>query len=187
MLPHPLIPIPAGLAARYSGSSAGRSWLSLLPALVEQCLDQWRLTPDLAPGSVPWHGHGAIVVPVRRDNGSAAVLKVAFPHDEAKLERHALALWGGRGAVSLLAADAGACSMLLERLDAGRSAAELPLDEAAHVWGGTVRQLGLVPDHRSEWREFGHIAARAEQSARPVAPWDGAQPMMSWCIPTCIS
>ena len=183
-MPHPLIPIPAGLAARYSGSSAGRSWLSLLPDLVEQCLDQWRLTPDLAPGSVPWHGHGAIVIPVRRDNGSAAVLKVAFPHDEAKLERHALALWGGRGAVSLLAADAEACSMLLERLDAGRSAAELPLDEAAHVWGGTVRQLGLVPDHRSEWREFGHIAARAEQWSDDLpAEWEQlGRPFPRWLL-----
>ncbi|NUP58213.1 MAG: aminoglycoside resistance protein [Pseudarthrobacter sp.] len=158
-----MIPIPAALAARYSRSSDGRAWLASLPDLVQDRLDQWRLEPDLAPASLPWHGHGGIVVPVRQDDGSPAALKVAFPHDEARLERHALSLWGGRGAVALLRADGEAGAMLLERLEAGRSAAVLPMHEAVQVWGGLVRQLGLAPDGKPQWREFDHIAARAEQ------------------------
>ena len=78
---------------------------------------------------MPWNGHGGMVIPVRRRDwadgshrqGRGCRLKVAFPHDEALVERHALALWGGHGAVRLLAADAGTCAMLLERLDSGRS------------------------------------------------------------------
>ncbi|MHC6591227.1 aminoglycoside phosphotransferase family protein [Arthrobacter sp. C152] len=179
-----MITVPARLAQRYSGSSAGRAWLASLPGLIQDLLVRWRLEPDLPVGTEPWHGHGGIVAAVRRHDGSAAALKVAFPHDEAKLERHALELWRGEGAVSLLAAEPEVCAMLLERLDAGRSAAELPMDEAAQVWGGLVRQLGLVPDARPEWREFRHIAARAEQWSDDFpADWEQlGRPFPRWLL-----
>lgn len=167
------VPIPRGLTGRYGNSAEGRSWLASLPRLIGRCLEQWQLEPDLAPGVLPWHGHGAVVVPVRRraDNGgtgpqragSAAVLKLAYPHEEALVERHALALWGGQGAVLALASDPDAGALLLERLDAGHSLQDVPLDAAADIWGGIVHQLSLPPDGRPEWREFDHVAARAEQ------------------------
>ena len=96
------VPIPADLAMRYSRSSAGRAWLASLPAILAGRLEHWQLAPDLSRGSVPWSGHGGMVLPVRRADGSAAALKIAFPHDEARVERHALELWAGRGAVRLL-------------------------------------------------------------------------------------
>lgn len=184
------IPIPPDLSRRYGGSSSGRDWLASLPGLVRQCLDRWQLEPDLAPGALPWSGHGAIVVPVRpratatvgtgtgtnaggtltgfgdAPVGAArqeAVLKIAYPHDEALVEPQALTLWSGHGAVRLLAGDAGAGALLLERLDAARSLQGLPLDEAIPVWGAVVRRLSLVPDGRPEWHDFDHVAARAEQ------------------------
>ena len=79
------------------------------------------------------------------------------------MEPHALALWSGHGAVRLLAHDAGAGALLLERLDAARSLQDVPMDVAVPVWGGLVRRLSLVPDGRPEWQEFDHVAARAEQ------------------------
>ena len=180
-----MITVPAGLAERYSQDNAGRAWLSSLPGLIQDLVNQWQLELDMAPaGSGPWHGHGAIVVPVRQEDGRPAVLKVAFPHDEAKLERHALALWGGRGAVALLAADAEACALLLERLDDRQSAADLPMDEAGHIWGGLVRQLALPPDGRPEWQEFDHIAARAEQWSDDFpAEWEQlGRPFPRWLL-----
>jgi streptomycin 6-kinase len=178
------VPIPSGLGVRYARTSAGRAWIASLPDLLQDRLDQWRLEVDLAPGSLPWSGHGGMVVPVRQEDGSPAALKIAFPHDEAKVERHALALWGGQGAVALLASDAGSCAMLLERLDAGRSIAALSMDDAARVWGGLVRQLGLAPDERSEWQEFGHIAARAEQWSDDFpADWEQlGRPFPRWLL-----
>jgi streptomycin 6-kinase len=145
--------------------------LASLPRLIEQSLGQWQLKPGLAPGALPWNGHGAVVIPVCRDAGpgpgeaagTAAVLKIAYPHDEALVEPQALALWNGHGAVRLLANDPEAGALLLERLDAGRSLQDVPLDAAAAVWGSVVRQLSLAPDARPEWREFEHVAARAEQ------------------------
>ena len=104
------VPIPPDLSRRYAGSSTGRDWLASLPRLIEQSLDRWQLRPDLATGALPWNGHGAIVVPVRHLAGSdagsdsragePAVLKIAYPHDEALVEPQALALWNGHGAVS---------------------------------------------------------------------------------------
>lgn len=167
------VPIPPDLSRRYDRSAAGRAWLASLPGLIRQCLDRWELDVELEPGALPWNGHGAIVVPVRRRQpgasadgrhpGTAAVLKVAFPHEEATQERHALALWAGHGAVKLLAADAGSCALLLERLDASRSLLDVPLDAAVPVWGEVVRRLSLVPDGRPEWADIEHVAARAEQ------------------------
>lgn len=165
------IPIPPDLSRRYGGSSTGRDWIASLPRLVRHCLDQWQLELDLAPGALPWNGHGAIVVPVRLradeapggDARQAAVLKIAYPHDEALVEPQALTLWNGHGAVRLLAGDAGAGALLLERLDSARSLQDVPLDEAVPVWGALVRRLSLVPDGRPEWRDFDHVAARAEQ------------------------
>ena len=174
------VPIPPDLSRRYSGSAQGRYWLASLPRLVDQCLDRWQLGLDLAPGALPWNGHGAIVVPVRRRGttgsegseategtdgtaGQPAVLKIAYPHDEALVERHALSLWDGDGAVRLLASDADAGALLLERLVSARSLQDAPLDVAVPVWGALVRRLSLLPDDRPEWRQFDHVAARAEQ------------------------
>ena len=178
------VPIPADLATRYSRSSGGRAWLVSLPALLSGRMEHWDLALDLAPGAAPWNGHGAVVVPVRRNDGTPAALKVAFPHDEARVERHALELWGGHGAVRLLESDAGTCSMLLERLDADFSLQDVPMDEAVTVWGGLVRQLGLVPDYRPQWQEFDHIAGRAEQWSDDLpADWEQqGRPFPRWLL-----
>jgi streptomycin 6-kinase len=178
------VPIPPALTIRYGRSSAGRAWLSSLPGLVQGRLEHWELAVDLDTGGLPWHGHGAMVVPVRRKDGTPAALKVAFPHDEARVERHALALWGGRGAVRLMESDAGTCAMLLERLEEGASLQSVPLVEATPVWGSLVRQLGLEPDGRPQWQEFTHIAALAEQWSDDLpADWEQlGRPFPRWLL-----
>jgi streptomycin 6-kinase len=150
---------------------------------VRSRIEHWDLEVDLEPGALPWSGHGGIVVPVRAQ-GVPAALKVAFPHDEALVERHALALWNGHGAVRLLASDAGTCSMLLERLDAERSLQSEPLDVAADVWGRLMRELSIVPDGRTQWREFVHVAARAEQWSDDLpAEWEQlGRPFPRWLL-----
>ena len=193
MSPTPDIPIPPDLARRHSRSATGRAWLESLPRLISRCLAQWQLEPDLAPGTLPWNGRGSLVVPVRQRAAAdgawkAAVLKISCPRDEAALERHALTLWAGNGAVRLMASDALAGALLLERLDPGRSLLELPLEKAIPVWGGLVRRLSLVPDlspdGRPEWWAFDHVAARAEQwSDELPAAWEElARPFPRWLL-----
>jgi streptomycin 6-kinase len=177
------VPIPPDLTRRYSRSSPGRAWLASLPGLICGRLEHWQLDVDLEPGQLPWNGHGGLVIPVVQASAQA-VLKVAYPHDEARAERHALRLWNGHGAVRLLNSDAGTCSMLLERLDAGRSLQEAPMDTALHVWGGLMRQLAIAPDHRPEWQEFDHVAARAEQWSDDLpADWEQlGRPFPRWLL-----
>ncbi|XAS65151.1 aminoglycoside phosphotransferase family protein [Pseudarthrobacter sp. So.54] len=191
------VPIPPELRRHLAGSTGGRGWLAALPRLIQQTLDQWDLRPDLASGALPWNGHGAIVIPVRPRTppwaatgesgvaaGDAAVLKIAYPYDEALVEPHALTLWKGDGAVRLLAADAAAGALLLERLDAARSLQDEPMDVAVPVWGGLVRRLSRVPDDAPEWRELDHVAARAERwSDELPETWDRlGRPFPRWLL-----
>ncbi|BCW58214.1 MULTISPECIES: aminoglycoside phosphotransferase family protein [Micrococcaceae] len=180
---HAIIPIPGDLHARYNRDSAGRDWLASLPGLVAGALDRWNLSVDLAPGSEPWNGHGALVVPVLRD-GVPLALKIAFPHDEAQVERHALALWDGHGAVDLVAADASSCSLLLERLDASGWLQDVPMDHARDAWSAVMRQLSIQPDERLEWRAFDHVAATAERwSDELPAEWERLdRPFPRWLL-----
>ncbi|MGG5172146.1 aminoglycoside phosphotransferase family protein [Pseudarthrobacter sp. J1738] len=181
------IPIPDSFSRRISRISGGRDWLARVPELVEARLTEWDLELDLVPGQLPWNGHGALVVPVkekRNDDDGTAVLKIAFPHAEATVEAAALRLWGGNGSVRLLREDPASCTLLLERLGAEWSLQKAPMDLAAQVWGGLVRQLSLVPDHRPEWNEFEHIAALAERFSDELpADWEMlGRPFPRWLL-----
>ena len=128
--------VPESFAALLRGRPAegfqtGDAWLDRLPGLVRASLQRWELTPD-GPAR---HGLCALVLPVRRSSGEAAVLKVAWPHPEARHEHLALQLWGGNGAVRLLAADPASWTMLLERLDADRDLRDVPIDDACATIG----------------------------------------------------
>ncbi|MGK5637102.1 aminoglycoside phosphotransferase family protein [Streptomyces sp. URMC 126] len=118
---------------------AGRAWLARLPGIVEDLLGRWRCHRD---GSVV-HGQVGVVVPVRRQDGTPAVLKVSFPHPGNVHEPDAFAVWGGRGAVRLLERDDARFAMLLERADGG-SLADLPdADEAMAEAGRLARRLAV--------------------------------------------
>lgn len=98
---------------------------------------QW----DLILDGAPMHGRAALVLPVLRRDGAAAVLKVTWPHAEARDEHLALQRWSGNGAVRLLAANPGRWTMLLERLDSARDLYDVPIDEACAVIGNLLGQL----------------------------------------------
>jgi streptomycin 6-kinase len=115
----------------------GAKWLAGLPALAESMLERWDLTLD----GESMHGVCALVLPVRRPSGEPAVLKITWPHDEAEHEALALSLWDGAGAVRLLAHDAEAWALLLERLDPHTSLREVPIGEALDVAAGMIRRL----------------------------------------------
>ena len=134
--------VPESFSALVSGREpgpyiSGDAWLTLLPGLVEESLAQW----DLVPDGDPMHGVVALVLPVRRRDDSPAVLKVSWPHTDARHEHLALQHWAGRGAVRLLAANPARWALLLERLDAHRDLHVLPIDEACAVLGRLLHQL----------------------------------------------
>ncbi|MET8627792.1 aminoglycoside phosphotransferase family protein [Kitasatospora sp. NPDC004669] len=100
----------------------GRVWAARLPALADELLERWELRPD-GPTA---HGVVGLVLPVRRADGTPAVLKLQPVDEETAGEPDAVRAWGGRGAVRLLDCEPAFGSMLLERLDPSRSLLDLP-------------------------------------------------------------
>jgi len=160
-----LVPEPFRAAVSTYAAAAGESgahWLTRLPRLVAELGRRWELTID-GPSR---HGRCALVVPVLRA-GDPAVLKVTWPHPEARHEHLALRAWDGGGAVRLLAAEPSRWAMLLERLDDRRDLTSEPVETACAVIGGLLRRLGSpalpqlprLSDHAL--RQVDHVASGA--------------------------
>ncbi|MFE3269548.1 aminoglycoside phosphotransferase family protein [Streptomyces sp. NPDC059215] len=152
-----VIHVPDALAAsqdRYNGA-AGRAFVAALPGRAAHFLDRWELRPD----GPPMHGVTALVLPVRRADGTPAVLKFAFPDEESAGEPLALRAWGGRGAVRLLGHDRATGTLLLERLDHTRMLTHLPdTREAVLVVARLLARLTAVAAPEG-MRRLGDIAA----------------------------
>ena len=138
-----MITVPAdfasGILAREG--DAGRAWLAALPNTVADLCRRWNLTVE----GQPWHGHLAIVVPVRRDAEPCA-LKISWQDTDTAHEALALKLWNGRDTVRLLESSPDHGAMLLERLDAQRTLFDLSLDQAIPIAGAMVRNLAIPGD-----------------------------------------
>lgn len=148
---------------------SGAHWLKRVPELLARQLEDWQLTVDRSTNDgQPWTGHGAIVLPVRRDDQVPAALKLTWPHLEARHEHLALRLWDGTGAVRLHAAAPQRGALLLERLDAERPLTAEPMMDACEVIGQLLRQLD-----RPATPQFDTVADQGErwldELATPVA------------------
>lgn len=135
----------------------GDAWLAGLPQLAARYGEQWDLTAD----GEPWYGENALVIPVAREGAEPAVLKLTWPHVEARHEHLALRAWDGRGAVRLLAAAPADQALLLERLDGARDLTTVPILEACEEIGRLFTELDRAPlpqvdtiaDKAQRWRE----------------------------------
>jgi streptomycin 6-kinase len=90
---------------------AGQAWLDALPKTVWGLTRQWSLRIDGAPLGGGSHSY---VVPVRRDNGARAILKVIYVDEENRAEPTALRAYDGDGAVRLYDYDRETGAMLME-------------------------------------------------------------------------
>lgn len=109
----------------------GAQWLEKLPALVAEFERRWSFTagshfPDLSYN---------YVAPVKRSDGTEAVLKLGVPRHELVTEIEALRLYDGRGSARLLESAPEVGAMLLERLMPGEMLLRVAEadDEAATV------------------------------------------------------
>jgi streptomycin 6-kinase len=133
-------PAFVALRERFKGPE-GRAEAEALAALGEDYLDRWTLTPDGAS----MHGMASIVQPVRRSDGSPAVLKLPLIDLDQPGEAAALRAWDGDASVRLLAEDPQTWVMLLERLDPrDLTTAEDDLS-AVHIICGLLRRLHAHP------------------------------------------
>ncbi|RDG34976.1 aminoglycoside phosphotransferase family protein [Streptomyces corynorhini] len=158
------------LAEKY-GEPPAAAWLGQLSeatgeAVARRGLDVERL---VAPG-----GRSALLLLVRRPDGSPATLKVAPGFAGPGPERAALACWHGWGAVRLLddtAAPDGA--LLLERLHPEISLRSLPEAKALLEAADTVRKLWVEPP---AGHAFETVAERTARQAEPLRASSGDEP-----------
>jgi streptomycin 6-kinase len=113
------VSIPAFLhqhLLQYGFGAEGTLWLADLPGHIAELAQEWGLRVGPAfnqDGAVSW------VAPVELRDGSEAVLKITFPHDDPRFEADALRVLDGRGAVRLLRASDDGFALLLERCRPG--------------------------------------------------------------------
>ncbi|MGP4095988.1 aminoglycoside phosphotransferase family protein [Nonomuraea sp. KM90] len=176
------IKVPEALAASHLkyDEDAGPAWTAGLPALAERYLDEW----DLRLDGEPAHGIVALVLPVVRADGTRAALKLQPVTGETADEAVALRAWAGDGCVRLLDADPETGTLLLERLDAGRSLAAVPdVMEALETVAGLLRRLAAHPAPEGV-RRLGDIARDMLDDvgeALAVLPRERDRHWLRWC------
>jgi streptomycin 6-kinase len=119
-----------------------RERLRRLWAEAARSAERWRLVL----GRPYRAGPVSLVVPVRRDDGLAAVLKVPTLDEENRTEAAALRSYAGDGAVRLYDADPRSGALLLERLEPGTPLTDHPdRDAAIDIICGLLRRLRRPP------------------------------------------
>ena len=114
------LPFDSAPPEGYPGRS---SWNRGVAPLSDEILARWELTPE----AIVSGGSASIVMRVRRADGSPAVLKVSYPHEEARFEAVGLEALGPGLACRVLAQDTAHWALLLEELEPGVSLGECVL------------------------------------------------------------
>ncbi|MEO6083106.1 MAG: aminoglycoside phosphotransferase family protein, partial [Umezawaea sp.] len=140
-------------------------WVATLPRLAAEFCSRWQLAPD---GDL-LNGFVAVVLPVRRADGTAAALKLTWQDDETAHESLALRLWEGRRVVRLLDHDDEHGALLLERLDHTRTLMTAPIEVAVQVTGGLLRDLRVPAPPEVAGVSFRDFAADNAALGHPVA------------------
>lgn len=152
---------------------AGRAWLPQLPEILQRCRKQWGL-PQGTP--CPAMRINYIEYTTTPD-GEPAVLKVGVPHRENFTEMEALAIYDGRGAARLLAADRELGAKLIQRVLPGTMLWEVGDNgEQTQVAASVMKNLAApVPPHHgmphfSQWLERAFRLTRTEWDPEALMP-----------------
>ncbi len=144
-----MLRVPTRLGAGVGATSEGRAWIAALPDAIERACMRFRLSigEPFEPGGVcSW------VAPCTTATGADAVLKLGFPHMEARDEIAGLRFWEGGPAVSVLDADPTAHVLVLERCDPGGSLHQVDATEQDVVIAGILCELWRAPPPGAPFR-----------------------------------
>jgi streptomycin 6-kinase len=146
----------------------GEAWLAALPQLVAGLAARWQLRLELPFPRLSYN----YVAPAVTGEGQLVVLKVGVPNRELETEIAALQHYDGRGAVRLLASDAAAGALLLERLQPGTMLVGEPDDDKATKLAAGVMAELWQPAPAAH--HFPTVAGWARGLARLRAAFGGA-------------
>lgn len=114
-------------------------WCQTVDATITDLLACWRVHPTGEPAI---GGFGGICLPVDREDGIEAMLKITRSDADRDLENEVLAWWDGHHAVRLLERDDERHARLLPRLGPSLAATVGPV-EAMEVAGRLARELAV--------------------------------------------
>ena len=134
--------VPAVLHHAVIGEGTGPAWLASLDGRVVRAVQRW----GLVVGEPFDTGMAAWTAPATTATGIEVVLKLSFPHVEARDEAAALAAWNGVGAVELLGADSEDQALLLRRLRPGSSLSDaaLPIEQHLAIGAEVMSRMASV-------------------------------------------
>lgn len=144
----------------------GRDWLARLPSLVADAARAWQLhvgAPFEPGGNVGW------VAPVRRADGSDAVLKVECPGHRNPWAAKGLQHWVGRGAARLFEADEASQALLLERCVPGTNGDDLDVASGNEIVASVLAELHAVEPPAED--EFEPLAMLVERFRETMWDW----------------
>jgi streptomycin 6-kinase len=137
------VTVPTGLRRAVVDDDGGQEWLDSIPARASRAVERWGLVlgEPFETGVAGW------TAPATTAAGADVVLKLSYPHREARDETAALAAWHGAGAVEVLGADAEDWALLMRRLRPGSTLRDerLPPVEHLTVGAGLLRRMAAVP------------------------------------------
>lgn len=150
--------IPDALAEHIAArqGEAGRDWLRRLPGLVASAASRWSL--EVGP---PFEGRAsaAWVAPAGVIDGMPVVLKIAWPHREARTEAAGLRFFAGQGAVHLVDADEEAFVLVEERCLPGDDLSRMPVVEGNAIAADVLRALWRPPAERGRFELLSDIVS----------------------------
>ena len=137
------VTVPTGLRQAVVDEAGGREWLDSIPARVARAVERWSLVlgEPFETGMAGW------TAPATTAAGAEVVVKLSYPHHEARDEAAALGAWHGVGAVEVLGVDADDWALLLRRLRPGTTLRDerLPHEEHLAVGAELARRMATVP------------------------------------------
>jgi streptomycin 6-kinase len=170
------VTVPVGLRHAVVDEEGGREWLDSIPARAARAARRW----DLVLGEPFEAGMAGWTAPAATAAGLEVVVKLSYPHPEARDEAAALAAWHGAGVVEVLGADADDWALLLRRLRPGTTLRDEGLAPEEHLAVGAelLRRMAGVPvPAGAPFRDLVEVADRlaaiaAERIERlvPAAP-----------------
>ncbi len=170
------VKVPTGLRQAVVDEAGGQEWLDAIPALVARAVERWSLVlgEPFETGMAGW------TAPATTAAGSEVVVKLSYPHHEARDEAGALGAWHGAGAVEVLGADADDWALLLRRLRPGTTLRDERLRPVEHLTVGAelLLRMASVPvpagepfrNLVEEGDRLAVIAAERVERVLPAAP-----------------
>lgn len=132
-------------------------------------MDEW----DLTLGDPFEYAFVSLPIGVKLSDGTDAVLKIQYPHDESDHEATALAQWDGDGAVRLFAEDPSRNALLIERCIPGShlGQAEEPdkvqvlIDLLPRLWRPAGKPYRSLEEEAKCWAQ--NLSTNWERTGRP--------------------